>query len=92
MSELESLISQLEADTALIEECLQTSTDDPNWENVCVAPPEEAADRSDKDTAADVIWAASMYQAAGETCSPQVRSSNHSTSILDWNYPSFPFW
>ena len=71
LAALESLISKLETDTALIEECLQTSTDDPNWGNVCVAPPEETADRSDKDTAADVIWAASMYQSAGETCSPQ---------------------
>ena len=72
LSELKSLIKQLEKDTALIEECLQTSTDDPNWANVCVAPPGEAADRSDKDTADDIIWAASIYQQAGETCSPQV--------------------
>ena len=75
LAALEILVSKLETDTALIEECLETSTDDPNWENVCVAPPEETADRSDKDTALDVIWAASIYQSAGETCSPQVSSS-----------------
>ena len=81
MSALENLISQLETDTALIETCLQTSTDDPNWENVCVAPPGEAVDRSDKDTALDIIWAASMYQAAGETCSPQVSFSTYNYCI-----------
>jgi len=71
----EKQMTKLEADTALIEECLQTPTDHPNWENVCVEPPAETADRSDKDTADDVIWAASMYQTAGEKCYPHQLSN-----------------
>lgn len=72
LKKLKSAIAKLEADTALIEECVKTSTDDPNWEKVCVAPEEEAADRSDKDTADDVIWAASMYRNSGTRCGPHV--------------------
>ena len=75
LDEINQAIKQLKRDTALIEECVQTSTDDPNWANVCVAPEEDETDRSDKDTAADIIWAASMYTQAGETCSPQVSLS-----------------
>ena len=75
LDEINQAIKQLKRDTALIEECVQTSTDDPNWANVCVAPEEDETDRSDKDTAADIIWAASMYTQAGETCSPQVSFS-----------------
>ena len=82
LNSLKSVIAKIKADTELIEECLQTSPDDPNRPNVCVAPEGETADRSDKDTADDVIWAASMYLNTGDRCSPQVSARQSLKGIL----------
>merc|ERR1711936_331824 len=83
LKQLKAAIAKMQAETALIEECVQTSPDDPNWANVCVAPEGETSDRSDKDTADDVIWAASMYRNSGERCSPH-QLDNCATTLDDF--------
>merc|ERR1711974_423767 len=66
---LDAKIAKLVADTNLILECLNTSRSDPNWSNVCVQPAEERSlDRTDIGTAADVVYAASMYMNSGDRC------------------------
>merc|ERR1712111_66579 len=35
------LIDQLQVDIARLQECVATPYDDPNWENVCILPPED---------------------------------------------------
>merc|ERR1711915_26887 len=74
---LAPLISQLQADIALLQECVNTPYDDPNWENVCVSPPE---DRSTMATTLDVIFAASMYLNTGDRCG-QTQLTNCAVTI-----------
>merc|ERR1712136_449246 len=62
---LAPLIDQLQVDIARLEECVATPYDDPNWENVCILPPE---DRSNMETTLDVIFVASMYLNNGDRC------------------------
>ena len=75
LKELNKEIKKIIKDTAQIKECVETG------EN-CVPPEGETADRSDKDTADDIIWVVSMYQNTGDRCYPHVSYSVHCTSLF----------
>jgi len=76
---LAPLIDQLQVDIARLQECVATPYDDPNWENVCILPPEDrsnierkgvsrAKDRSTMATTLDVIFVGSMYLNSVDRC------------------------
>ena len=73
LDDLDVKIAKLLADTALIEECIQTPRDSPNWDTVCVKPEEERTNVSDlANTNLDVFWAANMYMNNGDRCASRV--------------------
>ena len=74
----------IQVDIARLQECVATPYDDPNWENVCILPPEDrstiekegvsrAKDRSTMATTLDVIFVASMYLNTGDRCGVTVK-------------------
>ena len=71
LNELAPKIAQLKADIALLKVCVNTSRDDPNWKNVCVAPPEDRTTIGGG-TNAEILFVASMYLNSGDRCGSSV--------------------
>merc|ERR1712112_607280 len=68
--DLRAEVEALKLTVAQLQECVNTPVDDETREEKCPPPPGE---RSSLGTAADIIWAASMYLSnTGDRCGPQI--------------------
>ena len=83
----------IQVDIARLQECVATPYDDPNWENVCILPPEDrsnierkgvsrAKDRSTMATTLDVIFVGSMYLNSVDRCGVTVKVFDNCLSLI----------